>query len=187
LSNFVVDPYRFVAGETCFESYSYENDSDNSEFASMCSTRDMFGIRVVAGSSLIGGKVTSIAFKIHVNGTGGSCGTFTSRIVADASNGATDETAIATSTNSIAVTSVSDNDILTFNFSGTSALVEDNGIYLHATDTSTCMDCANNFVTITKQAPQTADSGVFRASEWGGSNFEDRNENENSTVKVCYE
>jgi|6_EtaG_2_1085325.scaffolds.fasta_scaffold20398_3 hypothetical protein len=174
-----------VAGETCFESYSYANSSDNSEFASMCSTRDMFGIRVVTGSSLIGMAPASVDFKIHVNGTGGSCGTLTARIVADASDGSTTDTAIATSTNSYAVTSVSDNDILSFTFSGTSALAEDNGIYLHATDTNTCMDCWTNYITVTRQTSQTADAAVFMASEWGGSNFEDKNTSDNSTIKIC--
>jgi len=187
VSQNIIQPYRFGGGAGCFESWSYQN-SVNSQMASWCSTRDMYGICLVAGSELIGKVITSVEYKVKKNGTGTTCSSdLTGRIVADTTHGSTVETAIATSTNTIDATTLSDDDVITFSFSGVSALVEGNGICCHATNTSSCMDCWTNYFTLKMRDPQTADQYVFRTIEWGGGSWEWRDTDNNLFIKVCYE
>ena len=186
MSSQVINSYRYAGGGAgCFESYSYQNGV-NSQLASWCSTRDTYGIVLVAGSELIGKSVTSVEYKFKKNGSGTTCTSeFTSRIVADATHGSNSKDAIATSTNTIDASTVSDDQILTFTYSSPSPLVEGNGICVNATNTNTCMDCWTNYFTL-KTRSGVYDSDVFLTIEWGGSAWETFTSH-NMFIKVCYE
>lgn len=182
----IFNPYRFGGGAGCFESWSYQN-SVNSQLASWCSTRDTYGIVLVAGSELIGKVITSVEYKFKKSGSGTTCTSeFTGRIVADATHGATSKDAIATSTNTIDASTVSDGDVLTFTYSSPSPLAEGNGICVNATNTNTCMDCWTNYFTLKTYKPTSEDSDVFLTIEWGGSAWETHTTH-NMFIKVCYE
>jgi len=174
-------------GAGCFESWSYQN-SVNSQMASWCSTRDLYGIVLVAGSELIGKVITSVEVKVKKNGSGTTCTSdLTSRIVADGTEGSDIEDAIATSTNTIVAGTLADGDVITFTYSGSDdPLEEDNGILIHASNTSSCMDCWSNYYTLKLNNSSTADQYVFRTIEWGGGSFEVHSTSSNLFIKVCY-
>jgi len=186
--SYLTNPYMVTTAETGFESITYELDNDNRYFTSLLGVRDGIGIRVVAGSSLIGMEVGTVDMKFQSQGTV-SCGTVVGKLYEDATNG-NSGTLKGTSDNSVDCDSITSEDTVTWDFSGTSTanktLAENWGIIIVVTDTS-CSGYPSPYITLRGRST-TADIGEFLMTEFNGGAsppaFEDRDTDKNPWLAV---
>ena len=187
MSNFVVNPYVFAGGDSAFESNSYQNDNDNTGGQSMINFRVGMGIRVVAGSSLIGKVVDTVEQKFYITGTMPSV-TTSGRLYSGSNVGT--GTHKATSDNSVNMSGVSSLDTVTWDFAGTSTanktLAENWAIIMYMNDT-TGSDYPSPYTTDRYKSGDTTDDGEFVNVDLNEDTaFETQSTSYNNWIKVTF-